>query len=68
MFADDIVLLADTPENMQCLLDELNTWCVKNMMNVNENKSIFVHFRNPSVDRCEYVFKCGYSQIDYALQ
>ena len=46
LFADDIVLITDNPENLQCLL---NTWCVDNKMSINIDKSKIVQFRNPSV-------------------
>ena len=68
LFADDIVLISDNAVNLQCILDELNIWCTANCMNINANKSNVVHFRNKSVDRCQFLFKWGNAQIDYVSQ
>ena len=64
MNADDIVLLAETERDLQLLLNAINDWCRTNDMVVNCSKSIVIHFRNPSVSRTEFIFKCG----DSALQ
>ena len=48
MHADDVVLLAENETELQLLLDVLNTWCCKNDLEVNYDKSKIVHFRNQS--------------------
>ena len=37
-------------------------------MNVNPAKSNIVHFRNPSVERSNFVFKIGDTQLNYVTQ
>lgn len=44
-YADDLVIMAHTPEEMQQMLDILNRWCRKNRVIVNPDKSQIVHFR-----------------------
>ena len=45
LYADDLVLLAESEEGLQRLLDVVNTWCNTWGMRVNSNKSKVVHFR-----------------------
>jgi hypothetical protein len=59
LYADDIVLLAETESDLQTLLNALNSWCVINKMTVNSDKSNVVHFRPTSVDRTVETFTCG---------
>ena len=64
LFADDIVLLAPTELNLQSELDYLHSWCNKNMMDVNINKTKVVHFRKSNTDRTEFNFKLGNNDIE----
>ena len=64
LFADDIVLLAPTELNLQSMLDYLHSWCNKNMMDVNINKTKVVHFRKSNTDRTEFNFKLGNNDIE----
>ena len=48
LYADNVVLLAENETELQLLLDVLNTWCCKNDLEVNYDKSKIVHFRNQS--------------------
>ena len=59
LFADDIVLLAENPNDLQVLLNILGTWCRLNGMVINGTKSNIVHFRTPSVTRSDTVFTVG---------
>ena len=45
LFADDIVLLSENPNDLQVLLNILSTWCKLNGMVINGTKSNIVHFR-----------------------
>ena len=64
LYADDVVLLAETEQDLQVLLEALNVWCLSNNMTVNVNKSNIVHFRNPSVKQTDGIFKCGNSILN----
>ena len=57
--ADDIVLLAETANDLQVLLDVLHDWCCTNDMNINSMKSYIVHFRPLSVPVTDVIFMCG---------
>ena len=63
MYADDIVILAETERDLQILLTALHDWCITNDMIINCSKSNIVHFRNPSVSRTNFEFKCGESVL-----
>ena len=63
MYADDIVLLAETERDLQILLTALHDWCITNDMIINCSKSNIVHFRNPSVSKTNFEFKCGESVL-----
>ncbi len=56
-YADDIVLLADSPENLQKLINIVQQWCTKWRLIINPSKSKIVHFRNAPKQRTDYKFK-----------
>ena len=45
LYADDIVLLAETEEDLQTLMNEFYFWCTKWRMVVNKEKTHIIHFR-----------------------
>lgn len=45
LYADDVVLLAPSAGNLQCLIDVVAGWCAKWEMNINTTKTNIVHFR-----------------------
>jgi hypothetical protein len=59
LYADDIVLLAPSEENLQVMLDEVANWTNKWAMGVNPVKSQIVHFRRKGVRKTGRLFKCG---------
>ncbi len=65
LYADDIVLLGESKEELQRLLDELWQWCSKWRLKINGEKSNVIHFRNRKVRRCNHVFKIGSLSLDY---
>ena len=64
LYADDICLIAESEQELQKLLDILNSWCVKWKMQVNTQKSQIVHFRNNAKTRSNAVFNFGDDRID----
>ena len=64
-YSDDLVLITESESDLQSLLDVLSVWCGKNCMLINSNKTKVIHFRNQSVTRSDFQFKCGNSAIDY---
>ena len=45
LYADDVVLLADNPTDLQLMNNSLLDWCNTNDMAINSKKSNVVHFR-----------------------
>ncbi len=63
-YADDIVLIAGTEEDLNFLLDVLGHWCVENKMEINAAKSKVIQFRTPSTPRTSFTFKCGNAELE----
>ena len=64
MYADDVVLLARSEDELQVLLNALHDWCTVNAMSINVSKSNVVHFRTDSTTRTIFTFKCGDQVIE----
>ena len=59
LYADGLVLVAETELGLQTLLNELDTWCTQNKLSKNQRKSNVVHFRPHRINKSNYTFKCG---------
>ena len=59
LYADDLVLISATEDDLQTLLNELTTWCLANGLNINQKKSDVVHFHPSSVSQTIFNFKIG---------
>ena len=59
MYADDIVLLANSDVDLQAQLDCLNSWCYKWRLELNQEKTKVVHFRKKSAVVTDFDFLCG---------
>ena len=59
MYADDIVILANSEQDLQCQLDCLSLWCKKWRLELNQDKTNIVHFRNQQIRRTKTVFQCN---------
>lgn len=66
MYADDIVLLAENENDLQCMLNALYNWCKINDMFLNLGKSNIVHFRMPSHQLTVHDFKYGDYKVTVA--
>ena len=64
LYADDIVLLAESSSELQILLNALNDWCGRNHISVNTAKSNVVHFRPESIYRTNNAFTFGNGSIE----
>ena len=67
-YADDLVLLSYSEENMQKLLDCLTKWCAKWRLSINNAKSGVVHFRKPRVNKTTFNFQLGGKQVDVVTE
>ena len=65
LYADDIILIAPTAENLQQMFDTLNIWCRKWRLTVNPDKTKVIHFRTSTVPQSAFTFKCGEKDIEY---
>jgi hypothetical protein len=65
LYADDIALVAPSEFKLQQMLNTLSLWSLKWRIFVNKSKSKVMHFRNKTVNRSNYQFKCGESNLDY---
>jgi hypothetical protein len=58
-YTDDIALIGCSEEELQILIDYLDTWCKKWYLEISAEKSQVVHFRPNSVPRSTVEFMCG---------
>ena len=65
LYADDIIVLAETPLKLQYMLDATFIWCSKWLLNVNEKKSQIMHISKPRVKRSNFEFKIGNKKLEY---
>ena len=68
MYADDIVLLTDSEEDMQVLLNKLGEWCNQWRLRINMNKSEVLHVRCKRKARSNFLFKLNGSVLNYTSQ
>ena len=61
LYADDIVLIAENENDLAHLINRVNTWCNKNQMCINTEKTKILHIRKKHRQRSSYKFKCNHS-------
>ena len=59
LYADDVVLISETEDGVQSMLDSLRDWSNRWKLKVNEHKSKVVHFRQASDEPTGMEFKYG---------
>ena len=57
LYADDLVIFANTARELQTLTDQLREWCFENYVTVNTEKSQAVHFHHKTKKKSSFVFK-----------
>ena len=65
LYADDIVLLAETEENMQFLLFIVECWCKKWRLEVNLGKTNIMHVRPKRKLQSKFVFLFDMQPVPY---
>lgn len=65
LYADDVVLLAETEQDLQEMLNVTNSWCNKWRMEVNLTKTNILHIRKKSQPRSTFRFKLGEQIVKY---
>ncbi len=68
LYADDIVLLSDTEEGLQTMLNTVYTWSMRSMIKFNDNKSKIVHYRKPSIPQTTTPFDLGDNYLSVVKQ
>ena len=63
MYADDIVLIAESEEDLQLMLDKLTRWCSKWRMLLNTEKTQIVHFRHKNAQKTKFIFKVAGTNV-----
>ena len=64
LYADDVVFLCENEDDLQEMLNTLESWCYSNKINVNLEKSKIVHFRTQSVTRSNFSFIFNGKEVD----
>ena len=64
LYADDIVLISETENNLQYLLDYMCRWCYRWKLKLNIDKSNVVHFRPKRHHRSESKFRFGENDLN----
>ena len=59
LYADDIVLISESEESLQKMLDSVHNWCQKWQLNIDCSKTQIVHFRKKSESESKFKFKIG---------
>jgi sorting nexin-29 len=66
LYADDLCLIAESPRDLQTLLDNLHTFCGENKLTVNPSKSVAVVFNPPDHPRSPPPLLFNGKNIPYA--
>jgi len=64
MYADDVVLMAETEQELQDMLSVVQDWMLKWHISLNLKKSKCVHFRPQNVERTEFDFKINNKSLE----
>ena len=68
LYADDIVLLADSEADLQSLLNIVHSWCSRWRLEVNLLKTNIMHVRKKQTPRGLFEFKLGNGRVDYCAE
>ena len=63
IYADDIVLMSDSEDGLQEMLDKVYNWSQKWMVKFNAAKSNILHVRQPHIPKSNYTYKLGDSEL-----
>jgi hypothetical protein len=65
LYADDIVLIADSENDLQEMLNVLYRWSKKWLLDINYTKSNILHVRRKNKERSQFKFKIGEQFLSY---
>ena len=64
LYADDLVLISESEEDLQNMLNIVHDWCLKWRMKVNVSKSKIVHYRVRGHEQSSFDFKLGGQSLE----
>ena len=64
IYADDLVLISESTDDLQCMLNVLHEWCHKWRMKVNINKTKVMHFRVQGYSATDSRFTLGKHHLE----
>lgn len=64
LYADDIALVANSPEDLQTMLNKLHEWCKRWRVLINTNKSKCLHFRKNRTKETSFNFTIGSNKLE----
>lgn len=64
LYADDIVILAERPTDMQTMLNTVNNWCERNKMKINMGKTRIMEFRKKGIEKSLAKFTLGKNIVE----
>ena len=63
MYADDVVLMAESENDLQVMLNSLSNWCTQWKLLINRAKSGILHFRPNNLEATQHIFQFGDGNI-----
>ena len=63
-YADDIVLICESEQDLQTLLNVVNDWCKKWSVTVNTSKTKIIHFRKRGHERTSYPLELNNTALE----
>ena len=63
-YADDIVLLASSESELQCMLDKVDEWCKNWRVSINIDKTKVMHFHQKRCKITDHIFTIGGSSLE----
>lgn len=66
LYADDILLLSDSEQGLQTMLNTLAEWCHCWKLKINMDKTRIVHFRRNTTAVSDYRFTLGGESVEYS--
>ena len=63
MYADDVVLMAESENDLQVMLNSLSNWCTQWKLLINRAKSGILHFRPNNLQATQHIFQFGDGNI-----
>ena len=67
-YADDVVLLTPNPKDLQSLINNVDSWCTRNGIEINIEKTKVMHVRRKKHKQSPTPFLCGSFHLQYCSE